>query len=59
MRRKKKDNLHQDDEILDRKLKLWVPCKLKSKIRKSEHDTMIAGHIGQNNLKDLILGSLW
>jgi hypothetical protein len=46
--------LHQEDGVLYRKLNLWVPCGLRDSVLQSEHDSKVAGHIGQVKTKELI-----
>jgi hypothetical protein len=51
--------LHQEEEILYRKLKLWVPSGLRLEVCESEHDSKVAGHMGQDKTKELIRRNFW
>jgi hypothetical protein len=51
--------LHQEDGILFRKMKLWVPNGLRAEILESEHDMKVAGHTGQDKTNDLIWRNFW
>jgi hypothetical protein len=45
--------LHQEEGILYRKLKLWVPSGLRLEVCESEHDSKVATHMGQDKTKSL------
>jgi len=47
------------DELLYRKGMLWVPEELVQKILKSEYDTRVAGHMGQDKTIELIRRNFW
>jgi hypothetical protein len=51
--------LHQEDGILYRKLKLWVPSRLRLEVCESEHDNKVAGHMGQDKTKELKRTNFW
>jgi len=42
------------DELLYRKNRLWVQEELVQEILESEHDTKVAGHMGQDKTIELI-----
>jgi len=48
-----------ENDILYRRNLLWVPSGLVQKILKSEHDTKIAGHMGQDKTIELIRRNFW
>jgi len=49
------------DGLLYRRGRLWIPedGSLKNLILESEHDTKIAGHMGQDKTIELILRNFW
>jgi len=47
------------DELLYRKSRLWVPEELVQEILESEHDTKVAGHLGQDKTIELIRRYFW
>jgi hypothetical protein len=51
--------LHQEDGVLFRKLKLWVPMGLRAEICGSENDMKVAGHMGQDKTRELIRQNFW
>jgi hypothetical protein len=51
--------LYQEDGILYRKLKLWVPSGLRLEVCESEYDSKVASHIGQGKIKELIERYFW
>jgi hypothetical protein len=51
---KMESSVHQDEGVLYRKLKLWVPCDLRDSLLHSEPDLKVAGHIGQDKMMELI-----
>jgi hypothetical protein len=50
---------HQADKIPFRKMKLCVTNGLCTEIIQMEHDTKVAGHMGQDKTKDLIWRNFW
>jgi hypothetical protein len=44
---------HQEEGILFRKFKIWVPTGLRSEICESEHEMKVADHMGQDKAKEL------
>jgi hypothetical protein len=46
--------LNQEEEVLYRKLKLWVPCGLRDSVLQRDYDSKVAGYIGQDKMKELI-----
>jgi len=59
MDRKARSKLEIRDELLYRKSMLWVPGELVQGILKSEHDTKVAGHMGQDKTIELIRRNFW
>jgi len=59
MDRKTRSKLEIRDELLYRKSMLWVPGELVQGILKSEHDTKVAGHMGQDKTIELIRRNFW
>jgi len=51
---KENDGIELQDHLLYRKKKLWVPGKCISRVMESEHDTKVAGHMGQDKTIELI-----
>jgi hypothetical protein len=45
--------------VLYRKPKLWVPCGLRDSVLQSKHDSKVAGHMGQDETKELIRRNFW
>jgi hypothetical protein len=56
---KMESTLYQEEGVLYRKLKLWVPCGLRDGVLQSEYDSKVAGHMGQDKVKDLIRRNFW
>ena len=56
--RKVKD-LSCKNNLLYRLNLLWVPTGLIQKVMESEHDTKVAGHMGQNKTIELIRRNFW
>jgi len=54
-----KGTLRIQDELLYRKDMLWVPEELIREIMESEHDTKVAGHMGQDKTIELIRRNFW
>jgi len=54
-----KSTLRIQDELLYRKNMLWVPEKLIQEVMESEHDTKVAGHMGQDKTIELIRRNFW
>jgi len=48
------DGIKLQDQLLYRKEKLWVPGKCVQRVMESEHDTKVAGHMGQDKTIELI-----
>ena len=59
MNRKARSVLEIRDELLYRKSLLWVPEELVQEILESEHDTKVAGHMGQDKTIELIRRNFW
>jgi len=59
MDQKARNELEIRDELLYRKSMLWVPGKLVQGILKSEHETKVAGHMGQDKTIELIRRNFW
>jgi len=57
--KKPKSIIEIRDGLLYRKNMLWVPRKLVQEILESEHDTKIAGHMGQNKTIELVPRNFW
>jgi hypothetical protein len=53
------NNLHQEEGILYRKLKLWVPSRLRLEVCESEYDSKVGCHMGQDETKELIRRNFW
>jgi hypothetical protein len=51
--------LHEEDGILFRWLRLWIPSSLRDDVLVSEHDSKVAGHMGQDKMKELIRLNFW
>jgi len=47
------------DNLLYRRNLLWIPKGLVQEIIESEHDTKVAGHMGQDKTIELIRRNLW
>ena len=52
-------SLEVKEELLYRKGRLWVPETLRDDILRTEHDTKIAGHMGQDKTVELIRWNFW
>jgi hypothetical protein len=48
------DTLSQEEGVLYHCARLWVPCGIRTSILESEHDSKVAGHMGQDKMKELI-----
>ena len=59
MDEKARSGLEIRDELFYRKSMLWVPEELVQKILESEHDTKVAGHMGQDKTIKLIRQNFW
>jgi hypothetical protein len=46
--------LSQEERVLYHRTRLWVPCGLRTSILESEHDSKVAGHMGEDKTKELI-----
>jgi len=47
------------DDLLYRRKRLWVPAELVPQVMESEHDTKVAGHMGQDKTIELIQRNFW
>jgi len=56
---KENDGIELQDHLLYRKKKLWVPGKCIPRVMESEHDTKVAGHMGQDKTVELIRRNFW
>ena len=56
---KENDGIKLQDQLLYRKGKLWVPGKCIQQVMESEHDTRVAGHMGQDKTIELIRRNFW
>jgi len=56
---RKVKEIREENELLYRKNLLWVPEGLVGKILESEHDTKVAGHMGQDKTIELIRRNFW
>ena len=56
---RKVGEIRYNDGLLYRKNLLWVPNELVQRIMESEHDTKIAGHMGQDKTIQLIQRNFW
>jgi len=45
--------------MLYRKEKLWIPATAVQRVMESEHDTRVAGHMGQDKTIELIRRNFW
>jgi len=59
MDQKARNELEIRDELLYSKSMLWVPGELVQGILKSEHNTKVAGHMGQDKRIELIRRNFW
>ena len=48
-----------ENDLLYRRNRLWVPKGLVQRIMESEHDTKVAGHMGQDKAIELIRRNFW
>jgi hypothetical protein len=48
------DTLSQEEGVLYHRARLWVPCSIRTSVLESEHDSKVAGHMGQDKTKELI-----
>jgi hypothetical protein len=46
-------------EILFKRLRLWIPSSLRDHVLVREQDSKVAGHMGQDNMKELIRRNVW
>jgi len=56
---RKVKELRRENKLLYRRNLLWVPRNLVQLIMESEHDTKVAGHMGQNKTIELIRRNFW
>jgi len=47
------------DDLLYRRKRLWVPAELVPQVMESEHDTKVAGQMGQDKTIELIRRNFW
>jgi len=59
MDRKARSELEIRNGLLYRKSMLWVPEQMVRKILESEHDTKVAGHMGQDKTIELVRRNFW
>jgi len=57
--RKDKEETEIRDELLYRKEKLWIPEGMTQRVMESEHDTKVAGHMGQDKTIELVRRNFW
>jgi len=48
-----------ENNLLYRRNLLWVPIGLVQKVMESEHDTKVAGHMGQDKTIELVRRNFW
>ena len=53
------EKLQIQDGLLYRKKMLWVPADTVQRVVESEHDTKIAGHMGQDKTVELLRRNFW
>jgi hypothetical protein len=53
------DTLSQEEGVLYYRPRLWVPCGIRTRILESEHDSKVAGHMGEDKMKELIRRNFW
>jgi len=56
---RKVKELSCENNLLNRRNLLWVPRGLVQRIMESEHDTKVAGHMGQDKSIELIRQNFW
>ena len=56
---RKVKELSYEKDLLYRRNLLWVPEGLVQRIMESEHDTKVAGHMGQDKTIELIRRNFW
>jgi hypothetical protein len=54
-----KKDLSLEDGLLYRKNRLWVPENLRKDVLESEHDSMVAGHMGMDKTMELVTRNFW
>lgn len=52
-------NIDIREELVYRKDRLWVPSEIQQDVMKSEHDTLVAGHMGVDKTLELITRNFW
>lgn len=52
-------DVEEQDQLLYRKGRLWVPASLRKEVLESEHDTRVAGHMGMDKTMELITRNFW
>jgi len=55
----KEEKLAIQEGLLYRRNMLWVPRKLVQQIIESEHNTKVAGHMGQDKTTKLVQRNFW
>jgi hypothetical protein len=53
------ESLQEQDGILFRRFRLWIPSSLRDDVLVSEHDSKVVGHMGQDKTKELIRQNFW
>jgi len=56
---RKDDGIRIQDDFLYRQEKLWIPAGTVQRVMESEHDTKVAGHMGQDKTIELIRRNFW
>jgi len=56
---RKARDIKKENGVLYRRGLLWVPQGLIQRILESEHDTKVAGHMGQDKTIELIRRNFW
>jgi len=60
IREKGKDGgIRIQDNLLYRQEKLWIPAGTVQRVMESEHDTKVAGHMGQDKTIELVRRNFW
>ncbi|KAJ2984544.1 hypothetical protein NUW58_g6005 [Xylaria curta] len=52
-------DVEQQQGLLYRKGRLWVPLALQREVLESEHDTRVAGHMGMDKTAELVTRNFW
>jgi hypothetical protein len=48
------NTLSQEEGVWYHRARLWVPYGIRTRVLESEHDSKVAGHMGQDNTKELM-----